>query len=126
MKTSDLIWQNTQHEELLEIMEAFKNSPEHGLELIEKLHEYVTHHFRLEEKYMEISAYPDIDRHIRLHRIFAEKVESMELSKNIMKESSLNDEFRIHVSNFLYDWLVNHLMGIDKELEAHIMKSHLK
>ena len=126
MKTSDLIWQNTQHEELLEIMEAFKNSPEHGMELIEKLHMYVTHHFRLEEKYMEITAYPDIDRHIHLHRVFAEKVEKMQLSKNILEEGFHDDAFRSQISDFLYDWLVNHLMGIDKELEAHIMKSDLK
>jgi len=126
MKTSDIIWQNTQHEELLKIIESFKSSTNPGLELVDKLNEYVTHHFRLEEKYMEITAYPDKDRHIRLHRIFAENVKKMELSKHIIEEGLRDDAFRNHISDFLHDWLIKHLMGIDKELEAHIMKSHLK
>ena len=126
MKTSDLIWQNTQHEELLEIIESFRDSSSPGLELIQKLNEYIDHHFRLEEKYMELSRYRDIDRHIRLHRIFAENIKKMELSKNIIEEGFHDEAFRTHIADFLHDWLMKHLMGIDKELEAHLLKSNLK
>jgi len=126
MKTSDIIWQNTQHEELLEILESFKSSPTLGLELVDKLDEYIDHHFRLEEKYMEVTAYPDIDRHKRLHRIFSENVKKMELSRHIIEEGFHDEKFRDHISGFLHDWLMKHLLGIDKELEAHILKSRLK
>ena len=30
MKTSDLVWQDTQHQELLDILEVLKASPEAG------------------------------------------------------------------------------------------------
>jgi len=108
------------------MMEIFREEPGRGVELFEKLHEYVNHHFKLEEKYMEVTGYPDMDRHVRLHNIFVEKIEKMEQSKNILKEGFQNEEFRHKVSDFLHDWLMKHLLGIDKELEAHIMKSHLK
>lgn len=111
MKTSDIIWQNTQHEELLEIIESFRSSSTPALELVEKLNEYVDHHFRLEEKYMEITAYPDIDRHIRLHRIFAENIKKMELSKNILEEGFHDEEIRNRITGFLHDWLIKHLIG---------------
>lgn len=71
MKTSDLVWQDSQHQQLLALIEELKKSPENGYQVLERLAEYAEHHFSLEEKYMQLSGYPDIEKHIQLHRKFA-------------------------------------------------------
>ena len=126
MKTSDLVWQDTQHQALLDILEILKDSPEAGSALMEKLDIYIDHHFGLEEKYMRLTGYPDIKKHIGLHRKFADKVCELKQSKHIVKEGFRDDEFRKNIVDFLNNWLINHLMGIDKELEAHIMQSDIR
>ena len=78
MKTSDLVWQDTQHQELLDILEKLKDSPDASYALMEKLEIYIAHHFSLEEKYMNLTAYPNAKTHIRLHRKFADKVYEIE------------------------------------------------
>jgi len=126
MKTSDLIWQDTQHQELLDILEVLKKSPEAGFELMDKLDIYIAHHFGLEEKYMHLTEYPNIEVHTGLHRKFADKIHELKQSKNIVEEGFRDNEFRKNIIEFLSSWLINHLMGIDKELEAHIMRSNIR
>lgn len=126
MKTSDLVWQDSQHQQLLTLIEELKTSPENGYRILEKLTIYVEQHFSLEEEYMHLSAYPDTEKHIEMHRKFAEKVYNLKNSKNILEHGFNDDTFRKNITQFLNTWLINHLMGIDKELEAHILKSGIR
>ncbi len=126
MKTSELIWQDEQHQELLGIIDQLKHDPSVGHELMERLSDYVNHHFSLEEKYMELTDYPNRQAHVLAHNHFAEKIEKLKISPRIIDEGFKDPQFRINITTFLSDWLISHILGIDKELEAHVMKSRFK
>ncbi len=128
MKTSDLLWQDAQHQDLLQMIDELKHAPEAGIEILDRLSEYVAHHFSLEEKYMRESGFPrhKADIHMRAHRLFADKIETMHQSRSILAEGLKHDEFRQEISEFLNGWLTAHVLGLDKELEAHVLKSSIK
>ena len=117
MKTSDLIWQDSQHQELLVLVQRLRDSSDNGIDIMDKLSDYVAHHFMLEEKYMELSHFPGAEAHIRAHRLFAKKVESMQSSRTLLSQGLKNPKFRREITDFLTDWLLTHVMGMDKELE---------
>jgi len=128
MKTSDLLWQDTQHQDLFQMMQELKRSGEIGVPLIERLCDYVQHHFSLEEKYMEVCGFPQdkAEIHIRAHRMFERKITSISESQQILTQGLKNAQFRQELAEFLERWLETHIMGLDKELEAHVLKSKIK
>jgi hemerythrin len=126
MKTSELVWQDTQHQDLLALVETLKNSPEVGVEILDRLTDYVTHHFSLEEQYMKITNFPGSSVHIRAHRNFEDKISLLKLSPKIITHGFHDDEFREEITSFLNDWLVKHVFGLDKELEKYVMESDIK
>jgi hemerythrin len=126
MKTSELVWQDTQHQELLMLVASLKNSPQVGVEILDKLTDYVTHHFSLEEQYMKVTNFPGSKVHIRAHRSFENKINILKLSPKIIEHGFKDDEFRHEISDFLNDWLVKHVFGLDKELEQYVMQSKIK
>jgi hemerythrin len=126
MKTSELVWQDTQHQELLALVASLKDSPEIGVEILDKLTDYVTYHFSLEEQYMKVTNFPGSKVHIRAHRNFENKVNILKFSPKIIEHGFRDDEFRHEITEFLNDWLVKHVFGLDKELEKHVMESRIK
>lgn len=117
-KTSDLIWQDTQHQKLFEIIDDLKT--EAGDEVVQQLQIYIESHFSLEEEYMRLLDYPGYQAHLDAHNKFRE-----EISK--LRSNSPSGELeRQALSTFLYQWLKLHVLGIDKELETFILSSHKK
>ena len=51
LKTSDLIWQDTQHQTLLDLIERI-DSPDVDVSIFHRLHEHAETHFSMEEEYM--------------------------------------------------------------------------
>ena len=119
-KTSDLIWQDTQHQMLFLLIDQIKVVP-FDREIIVKLKLYAEHHFSLEETYMEILEYPDASDHLKAHNRFREELEAM-------METDVGDSKLLQnvLSDFLYKWLKLHVLGIDKKLEDYILKSSAK
>ena len=118
-KTSDIIWQEKQHQDLFEIVESLPN--QQGGEILERLQEYVHHHFQMEEHYLDIPNYPDTDKHKALHARFAQRV------KTYIDAYDPNDaHFKNSLSQFLKDWMHAHVYGVDKELEKFILDSQSK
>jgi len=118
-KTSDLIWQDAQHQELFRIIDSL--TTEDGRKALDRLKIYVKHHFSLEEEYMRQLNFPGTEAHIKAHRAFDEKVKSL-----LADQTFYDDKFAEDLTVFLTDWLNNHTMGIDKELEAFVLKSESK
>ena len=119
-KTSDLIWQDTQHQMLFVLIDQIKVVP-FDKEILVKLKLYAEHHFLLEEIYMEELEYPGTSDHLKAHDRFREELEAMmetEMSESQLLQNSLSD--------FLYKWLKLHVLGIDKKLEDYILKSPAK
>ena len=119
-KTSDLIWQDTQHQMLFTLIERIKVVP-FDPEILVQLKIYAEHHFVLEEAYMRTLEFPGTEAHIHAHDRFREELEAM-----METDPSMHESLQISLSDFLYKWLKLHVLGIDKELEAFILDSKLK
>jgi len=119
-KTSELIWQDKQHQVLFELIDQI-NSSEIDASIFQRLYDYAENHFSLEEEYMLQLEYPHAEEHIKAHDKFRVELESM------MREYHSYDElFRRALSEFLREWLKGHIFGIDKKLEEFILKSNSK
>jgi hemerythrin len=119
-KTSDLIWQDTQHQVLFELIEKIKEEP-FDPEILTRLKLYAEHHFILEEAYMLELRYPHAAEHIDAHDRFREELEAM-----LETDPTLHRALQVSLSDFLYQWLKLHVLGIDKQLEEFVMNSSSK
>ncbi len=120
IKTSDLIWQDTQHQTLFDLIEQIKEVP-FNPDVFQQLRLYTEHHFVIEENYMKALNYPGLEEHITAHNRFREEMAAM-----IDTDPSISPALQNSLSDFLYKWLKLHVLGIDKELEAFIQASDQK
>ena len=119
-KTSDLIWQDTQHQTLFRLIEEIKTVP-FDPDIFQQLRLYTEHHFVIGEEYMKALNYPGLDEHVTAHNRFREEMRAM-----IDTDPSISPALQNSLSDFLYKWLKLHVLGIDKELEAFIQASNQK
>jgi hemerythrin len=116
-KTSDLIWQDAQHQVLFEILDAIRQ-PDAGEDVIRQLMDYTETHFMLEERYMAELGYPGMAEHVAAHNRFRREIRQV-----IDSEDEIDAIFRDIMGTFLTEWLKRHVFGIDKELEAFVLGS---
>ena len=119
-KTSEIIWQDTQHQVLFELIDQIKQVP-FDPEILTRLRLYAEHHFVLEETYMQQLNYPQTEAHIEAHNRFREELEAM-----LETDPTMHESLQISLSDFLYKWLKLHVLGIDKQLEEFVLKSSSK
>ena len=119
-KTSEVIWQDTQHQVLFELIDKIKEVP-FDPEILIRLKLYAEHHFVLEETYMVELGYPHQEEHIEAHNRFREELEAM-----LETDPSMHPSLQNSLSDFLKKWLKLHVLGIDKKLEDFVMKSNSK
>ena len=119
-KTSDIIWQDTQHQVLFELIDKIKEVP-FDPDILIRLKLYAEHHFTLEETYMVELGYPHKDEHIEAHDRFREELTAM-----LETDPTMGQFLQDSLSDFLYKWLKLHVLGIDKKLEDFVMKSDSK
>jgi hemerythrin len=121
MKTSEILWQDTQHQMLIELLDKIEHSSSIQPGMIEQLMEYAAVHFSMEERYMDAHQYPNTNIHKSEHRRFEQKLEELKQSTTIVSLGMQDDEFRKNIAQFLRTWLMNHIFGIDKDLESHLL-----
>jgi len=119
-KTSDIIWQDTQHQVLFTLIEQIKEVP-FDPEILNRLKLYAEHHFILEETYMLELDYPHADAHLEAHNRFREELKAM-----MEIDPTMHESLQVSLSDFLYKWLKLHVLGIDKKLEDFVLKSSSK
>ena len=119
-KTSEIIWQDAQHQVLFEILDLLKE-PTADTQVLHRLEDYTRTHFELEEQYMERLGYPDRIEHMQAHARFRK-----EISELLEGNQELDAIFRDIISTFLTEWLTRHVFGIDKKLEDFILQSPAK
>jgi hemerythrin len=115
-KTSDILWQDTQHQLLFELLEriAEENSVH---TVLSQLHFYAESHFALEECYMEMFDYPGREEHLAAHNKFR-----VELEEIVSETRDHDATSRQIISTLLTEWLKRHVFGIDKQLEAFLLE----
>ena len=119
-KTSEIIWQDTQHQVLFELIDRIKVVP-FDPDILIHLKLYAEHHFVLEEAYMRELDYPHAEAHFDAHERFREELEAM-----LETDPTISQALQVSLSDFLYQWLKLHVLGIDKQLEDFVMKSDSK
>lgn len=119
-KTSEIIWQDTQHQVLFDILDTIGRA-EGDARILDKLRLYTENHFAIEEQYMTLLNYPHREAHVRAHDQFRR-----EMSQMVENHESHDVVFMQIVSTFLTEWLTRHVFGIDKKLEEFILASELK
>lgn len=120
IKTSELIWQDTQHAKLFELLDELAKEP-FDPKIIYQLRLYADHHFCLEEAYMAELKYPDRQAHVVAHNRFRK-----ELSALAVDAEQLNHGVREALSSFLSEWLKRHIYGVDKDFEKFVLASERK
>ncbi len=95
--------------ELQESMKLGKGKEIIG-EIIDKLADYTKFHFSAEENYMTKFNDPGYEKHKEGHEYFVSKVE--EFRNEIEKSTS---QVSIQVLGFLIEWLLNHILNVDKK-----------
>ena len=118
-KTSELIWQDAQHQVLFGLIEKIAAEPFDPRVLVE-LENYADQHFTLEEMYMEKLGFPLAEEHLQAHLQF--RTEFRDMQKIDPEQYEI---LRTHFSRYLYEWLKKHVLGIDKKSWKHLFCSHL-
>ena len=118
--SSELIWQDKQHEVLFELIDEIKRE-DADLGIFAKLTEYAENHFCLEEEYMVRLNYPAAKEHIMAHDKFR-----VELQGLVTLGGEYDENVNNSLSLFLSEWLKRHVFGLDKRLERFVMESDFK
>ena len=100
--------------ELHEAMKTGKGS-QVVQQVVKDLSEYTKHHFAQEEALLRKTNYPNLIPHQAQHQKFVSKVEQFQSE---LKAGNLAQS--IAVTEFLTDWLANHIKQTDRQYSAHL------
>jgi len=103
-----------QHKKLIGMINVFydniRDKKEDALgTLLNSLIDYTKYHFSTEEQYMDKFNYQNTDSHKKAHRLFTEKV--LDVKKRF---DSGQIVLTFEITNYLKDWIVDHVMRTDK------------
>ena len=115
---------DSQHRRLFDLINELNDAITNGkgkavmTRVLDSLIEYTELHFNEEERALEDIRYPDIEIQKRAHRAFVAKAREFkadfESGKGMVSSS---------IVNFLNDWLVKHIGGLDKKYGPYLKKS---
>lgn len=77
--------------------------------LLERLADYTKNHFATEEALMEEYGYPELEAHRKEHQFFTTKVGDFYRAFNTNQDYIIGE-----ILDFLKNWLVKHIMEMDK------------
>ncbi|MCX6302672.1 MAG: hemerythrin family protein [Bacteroidia bacterium] len=87
--------------------------------VLNELSEYLKYHFKTEERLMMLADYPDIDKHIKEHIFFINKIDEFILA-NKYKNPVLLD----NMLAFSRKWFLSHIMQTDAKY-IDILKAYI-
>ena len=98
-----------------------KKSKETVGRVLNSLAEYTVNHFADEERSFAQTNYPEEAQHKQLHKKLVDQVVAL-IGKFEAGETLIASD----VINFLQEWLVNHIQGVDKKYGPHLNKNGIK
>lgn len=84
-------------------------------DIVGQLIDYTHKHFDAEEKLMLKYHYPGYEKHKAEHEVFVEKVDYFK--HELVKEDKV---LSAEILTFLSDWLINHIIQTDKEMQPFL------
>ncbi len=115
------------HKKLINLLNQFKTAydyytdAEFERQALEELVAYTKFHFEREESFMKQANYPEFENHKRQHESMILQVESF-----VEKYKREGHDSLIEVSDFLTNWLLNHINRTDKLYSNHLIESGIK
>ena len=85
------------------------------IHLIDELKEYTKFHFADEERIMAEMNYPGLEAQKRAHTAFVDKLAEIDLNQ-LDEIDDHQQEYLNELIQFLAGWLVNHILGMDKQI----------
>ncbi|BCY19001.1 MAG: hemerythrin family protein [Chloroflexi bacterium] len=95
--------------QLHDAMKAGQGSKE-APEILKSLVDYTHYHFEAEEKMLEKGAYPGLLNQQKMHKVFVDQIEQYQAD---LATKSLT--MGVKLSEFLKNWLMNHISVEDKK-----------
>lgn len=105
-----------QHQYLVSLLNDLSDAMELGRgrditgQILVRLSEYATVHFRTEEQYFKQFNYAEAEFHILEHEAFTRNVQEFKTMFEVRKLG-----ISVKVLNFLREWLLGHIMKTDKQ-----------
>ncbi len=90
-------------------------------DIVNDMIDYSIHHFNTEEEYMDQYNYPDSMKHKNEHIFFKEK--AIEFKERLEQEDL---HLSPKITHFLKDWLIDHILKLDRGLAAHLISKGVK
>ena len=84
------------------------------ISILEELREYTIHHFQDEEEYMKRICYPGLEVQQHAHQAFVDRLN--EINLDVMDDNQ--QEYLEELVEYLRNWLVNHILRVDKLIPA--------
>ncbi len=112
-----------QHKQLCDKIDELYDACSHGkgaeeaLKVLDFLESYTIKHFSEEEKIQQAIQYPKYQQHKALHTDFIGQIAKL---KQEMTASGATIPMVIHINQVISDWLINHIMKVDKELKNYV------
>ncbi len=122
-----ILWQDVQHEQLLNHLELMAQAREKGLEeavyfrTLEFLERYIQDHFSMETQYMKEYNYPKTEEHVNEHEIFENDFLSFKHCCEIGDHNCFKN-FMVKLSK----WIVSHILKTDKDLADFLKKKSVE
>ncbi len=102
--------------------DIYEKSPwEKIVETVRGLKEYTTYHFATEERYMSNLGFPGYVPHKAEHELFVKAVNDY--------QRKLDDGkfiVSVEITNFIKDWIKNHILGTDKKYSGFFVSHGVK
>jgi hemerythrin-like metal-binding protein len=100
-----------QHKHIFNIANSLPESCDEALikKNIMKLYKYTREHFKAEEQMMKEIGYPGIEEHRDLHEDLISQL------NDISNQKFENDQSVVVFKQFVYDWVVNHILNHDND-----------
>ncbi len=94
-----------------------KESAEVLDDAVEKLVDYTCHHFQQEEEAMERAGFSGLEEHCREHQMLTDQVQGFQ-----ERVKRGDHDLKVEFYHFLREWLLDHIMGLDKQYADHLRR----
>ncbi|MBT3235596.1 MAG: hemerythrin family protein [Bdellovibrionales bacterium] len=88
-------------------------------QLLDDIVDYTNLHFRAEEELMIRSGYPELKDHLSRHHKFEQKIHIFQ------QQEQEGIKIEMDVFDYLQDWLIEHILVIDKKFADFVQKSKI-
>jgi len=115
------------HRKLLSLLNQFNTAYEYYMgesferQALKELIDYTEYHFNREEKMMEEAGYEDFEAHKKQHQAMIAEIQALDL-----QYAEHGHEVFPQISNYLTNWLLNHINGTDKQYSEAMIAKGLK